>query len=301
MNSEIVEDNNKLLSWLALVVMTGLALLIGAVSYKVSAYLDPTAATRAPVTFQRQTELLDDEGQLIEPPRHEVERYLNVSARRPGYMQAELMRLKALRERLVLVSGLDKREFDFSEGPAMAVSEQIHLLSSTLAPGFLRNAGKTSARLDIQSGRLTIGESPLLHSPVKAFVHLAGWPTIGGWVTSGYGERPDPFTGHAAFHEGVDIASRSGSEIMSIGGGVVNYAGDKEGYGCIVEIDHGNGYITRYAHCKSVLVRVGDHVSKGQGVALVGTTGRSTGPHVHFEVLRYGRAVDPGFYLQPSL
>ena len=126
-------------------------------------------------------------------------------------------------------------------------------------------------------------------------MYPTGWPTEGGWVSSGFGQRSDPFTGRTAIHEGVDIASRFGSTIKAMGGGVVSYAGDKDGYGCTVEINHGNGYTTRYAHCKSTLVRVGDRVTKGQGVALVGTTGRSTGPHLHFEVLRDGKASQSRF------
>jgi murein DD-endopeptidase MepM/ murein hydrolase activator NlpD len=285
---------------LALVVLVGLPLLIGAVSYKVAAYLDPTAGTREPEYIQRQAALLTNERQVIEQTRRDAELHLNALAQRLGHMQAELLRLNALGQRLARMGGLDKREFDFSEEPAMGGPEQAHGISSMSVPDFLRSLERVSGQIEKKSERLAALESSLLDKQLKAAVYPAGWPTTGGWVSSGFGQRSDPFTGHAAFHEGVDIASRFGSEIKAMGGGVVSFAGDKEGYGCTVEINHGNGYTTRYAHCKSVLVRVGDRVTKGQGVALVGTTGRSTGPHLHFEVLRDGKAVNPGSYLQSS-
>jgi murein DD-endopeptidase MepM/ murein hydrolase activator NlpD len=285
---------------LALVVLVGLPLLIGAVSYKISAYLDPTAGTREPEYIQRQAALLTNERQEIEQTRRDAELHLNALAQRLGYMQAELLRLNALGQRLARMGGLDKREFDFSEGPALGGPEPARESSSMSVPDFLKTLERVSGQIERKSERLAALESSLLDKQLKAAVYPTGWPTEGGWVSSGFGQRSDPFTGRSAIHEGVDIASRFGSTIKAMGGGVVSYAGDKEGYGCTVEINHGNGYTTRYAHCKSTLVRVGDRVTKGQGVALVGTTGRSTGPHLHFEVLRDGKAVNPGSYLQSS-
>lgn len=285
---------------LALVVLVGLPLLIGAVSYKISAYLDPTAGTREPEYIQRQAALLTNERQEIEQARRDAELHLNALAQRLGHMQAELMRLNALGQRLARMGGLDKREFDFSEGPALGGPEPTLGSSPTSVPDFLKTLERVSGHIERKSERLAALESSLLDKQLKAAVYPTGWPTEGGWVSSGFGQRSDPFTGRTAIHEGVDIASRFGSTIKAMGGGVVSYAGDKDGYGCTVEINHGNGYSTRYAHCKSTLVRVGDRVTKGQGVALVGTTGRSTGPHLHFEVLRDGRPVNPSSYLQSS-
>jgi len=285
---------------LALVVLVGLPLLIGTVSYKISAYLDPTAGTREPEFIQRQAALLTSERQVIEQTRRDAELHLNALAQRLGYMQAELLRLNALGQRLARMGGLDKREFDFSEGPALGGPEPTRGATSLSVPDFLKTLERVSGQIEKKSERLSALESSLLDKQLKAAVHPIGWPTEGGWVSSGFGQRSDPFTGRSAFHEGVDIASRFGSTINAMGGGVVTYAGDKEGYGCTVEINHGNGYSTRYAHCKSALVRVGDRVTKGQGVALVGTTGRSTGPHLHFEVLRDGKAVNPSSYLKSA-
>jgi murein DD-endopeptidase MepM/ murein hydrolase activator NlpD len=125
-----------------------------------------------------------------------------------------------------------------------------------------------------------------------------GWPADGGWLSSNFGRRTDPFTGRVAFHEGVDIASKMGSSIRAMGVGVVSFAGQKSGYGLTVEVNHGHGQVTRYAHAQAVLVKVGDRVTKGQPVALVGSTGRSTGPHLHLEVLHNGQAVNPQNYLR---
>ncbi len=103
----------------------------------------------------------------------------------------------------------------------------------------------------------------------------------------------DPFTGHEAFHKGVDFAGSAGASVVAVAAGVVTWAGDRAGYGSLVEINHGKGYVTRYAHNESVLVSVGQTVTRGEQIALMGSTGRSTGPHVHFEVLRNGRQVNP--------
>jgi len=118
-----------------------------------------------------------------------------------------------------------------------------------------------------------------------------------GWVSSKYGYRSDPFNGRRAWHAGIDVAGRDGGDIISVAGGVVSFAGDRHGYGNLVEINHGDGLVTRYGHAKSLAVKVGDVVEKGQLIAKMGSTGRSTGPHVHFEVIRNGRTEDPEKYM----
>ncbi len=124
-----------------------------------------------------------------------------------------------------------------------------------------------------------------------------GLPLIGGWISSHYGYRSDPFTGHRALHRGVDFAGRPGTRIVSVAPGVVSYAGYKAGYGYVVEITHPTGYLTRYGHNSRNLVRSGQMVQKGDAVAVIGSTGRSTGTHVHFEVERDGKVLNPSRYL----
>jgi murein DD-endopeptidase MepM/ murein hydrolase activator NlpD len=285
---------------LALTILLMLPVLIGAVSYKIASYMDPATGLRDPQYVQRQALLLNNERQAIEQARRDAEIHLNALAQRLGHMQAELLRLNALGQRLVRMAGLDRSEFDFTEQPAMGGPEPLRSMTATSVPDFLKTLDQVSGQLERKSERLAALESTLLDKKLHAAVYPAGWPTDGGWVSSGFGVRSDPFTGRSAVHEGVDIASRFGSAIKAMGGGVVVYAGEKEGYGLAVDINHGNGYVTRYAHCKAVLVRVGDRIAKGQDVALVGTTGRSTGPHLHFEVLRDGRAIDPRSFLKTA-
>jgi len=285
---------------LVLVVLVGLPTLIGAMSYKIVSYLDPTSGLRDPEYVQQKAALLTSERQTIEQARRDAELHLNALAQRLGHMQAEVLRLNALGQRLARMAGLDKREFNFSEEPAMGGPEPARGPSAQSVPDFMKMLEKVSGQIDKKSERLAALESTLMDKKLHAAVYPAGWPADGGWLSSGFGLRSDPFNGRTAFHEGVDIASRYGSAIKAMGGGVVSYAGEKEGYGTAVEITHGNGYTTRYAHCSEILVHVGDRVVKGQAVAKVGSSGRSTGPHLHFEVLRDGKPVNPHSYLQIS-
>jgi len=285
---------------LMMVVMIALPAVVSVVAYKVASFVDPASGTRDPKFIQQQAVLLTAERQAIEHTRRDAELHLNALAQRLGHMQAELLRLNALGERLAKMTGLDKREFDFKAAPAMGGPEAARNLASVTVPDFLKQLEMVSGQIGRKSERLAALESSLIDKHLHAAMHPVGWPTDGGWVSSGFGLRSDPFTGRTAYHEGVDIASRFGSVIRAMGGGIVSHAGPKDGYGLTLEISHGNGYITRYAHCKALLVRVGDRVAKGQDVAQVGSSGRSTGPHLHFEVLRDGRAVNPSAYLKTS-
>ncbi|MFM2483133.1 M23 family metallopeptidase [Celerinatantimonas sp. YJH-8] len=135
---------------------------------------------------------------------------------------------------------------------------------------------------------------------LKDISYISGWPAWekGVWLSSPYGRRRDPFTGRYRYHEGVDIAGTEGVQIHSVAAGVVSWAGKRFGFGNMVEIEHGNGMVTRYAHTQKVLVQVGDVVTKGEIIALMGSTGRSTGPHVHFEVLHNGQHLNPVSYME---
>jgi len=121
---------------------------------------------------------------------------------------------------------------------------------------------------------------------------------LSGWLSSNYGNRLDPFTGKRAWHNGVDFAGREGSDIVAVASGVVSWSGERYGYGKMVEVAHGEGVTTRYAHNLENTVKVGDMVRRGEVIALMGNSGRSTGPHVHFEVFKNGRPVDPASYLR---
>jgi murein DD-endopeptidase MepM/ murein hydrolase activator NlpD len=176
-------------------------------------------------------------------------------------------------------------------GPERNVSGNVS------SPDVVKNLEVLTHELEHSRVRLVALENLLLDRKLNAAVTPSAWPVEGGWVSSGFGVRMDPFTGHQGVHEGVDIAARFGSPIYAASDGVVNWAAEKAGYGLVVEVTHESGLVTRYAHTSAILVKEGDRVTKGQEIANVGTTGRSTGPHLHFEVIRDGQPVNPTRYL----
>lgn len=131
----------------------------------------------------------------------------------------------------------------------------------------------------------------------EQFAERLARPVVGGWVSSHYGQRSDPFTGHPAIHRGLDFAGPANSVILAVAPGVVTWSGPLRGYGNLIEIDHGNGWVTRYGHNASNFVSLGDYVKPGQTIALMGATGRATGTHLHFEVLYQGRHMNPARFV----
>ena len=152
--------------------------------------------------------------------------------------------------------------------------------------------------MDYRDERLTTLESLLMDKQLLRDMQPEGRPVNDGWMSSGYGYRTDPVTGRKEFHGGVDFAGKPGLEVRAVAAGVVTWSGKRWGYGNMVEINHGNGYVTRYAHNRANTVALGEKVEKNQPVALLGSTGRSTGPHVHFEVVQNGRSVNPWKFIR---
>jgi murein DD-endopeptidase MepM/ murein hydrolase activator NlpD len=208
-----------------------------------------------------------------------------------------MLRLNALGGRLVSQSDLDKDEFDFDAVPAVGGPEEAINRQSVPLDDFLSMLEQLEIEMADREQKLSVLESLLMSRSLNERVTPSGRPVEDGWLSSGYGKRNDPFTGKQDFHDGLDFAGKQGSEVRAVGDGVVSWAGIKSGYGKLIEINHGNGYTTRYGHNQSNLVKVGDTVKKGQQIALMGSTGRSTGPHVHFEVLRNGKAVNPSGFI----
>ena len=157
---------------------------------------------------------------------------------------------------------------------------------------------RLSQVLSSQYARLDALQLLLLDRNLEDERTPAGWPVSSGWISSGFGERNDPFTGKRAQHEGLDFAGTKGSEVNGVASGVVTWSGSRRGFGKLVEIDHGNGYITRYAHNDELLVKAGQGISAGQIIAKMGATGRASSPHVHFEVLYKGEAVNPNQFVR---
>jgi murein DD-endopeptidase MepM/ murein hydrolase activator NlpD len=222
---------------------------------------------------------------------------LDALALRLGQMQAQMLRLNALGERLVIQGNLDKDEFDFDAEPAVGGPGSGIASESVAYPDFIAMLDELGAGLNDREQKLSVLESLLMSRSLSERVMPSGRPVEDGWLSSKYGKRNDPFTGKQEFHKGLDFAGKKGSEVIVVGDGVVTWAGNRSGYGNLVEVSHGNGYVTRYGHNQKHLVKVGDTVRKGQQIALMGSTGRSTGPHVHFEVMRDGKTVNPASYI----
>lgn len=251
------------------------------------------------LTKEVQAELDAQKVKLANATR-KAEDNLNALALRLGQLQAHVIRLDALGERLTTMAKLDKGEFDFEHPPAQGGPDSDAQSTPMQVPDFVAALNELSAELDDRGRQLSVLESLIMNRNLHAEVMPAGRPVKHGWLSSYFGMRTDPFTGRLAFHSGMDFAGKMGSDVIAVAAGVVTYAGKRSGYGNLVEIDHGNGYSTRYGHNSKILVSVGQTVKKGQVIAKMGSTGRSTGPHVHFEVLINGHAVNPKKYIQAS-
>jgi murein DD-endopeptidase MepM/ murein hydrolase activator NlpD len=223
---------------------------------------------------------------------------VNALATRLSHLQAQTVRINALGQRLVEVAKLDKAEFNFSNPPAQGGPQaDVELLQEIDTPDFMKSLDQLAAEMDSREEQLHVLESFFMNRSLEAQILPTGRPIPDGWISSYFGARTDPFTGLREYHKGLDFAGKDGEEIYAVASGLVTWSAARFGYGQMVEINHGNGYITRYAHNRTNLVKVGDVVTKGQRIALMGSTGRSTGPHVHFEVLKNGRVVDPAKYV----
>jgi len=249
-----------------------------------------------PVSTALRAELSEQKNE-VEHALDEADRHLNALSQQLGKMQARVIRLDALGRRLTKVAKLDKGEFDFDVAPALGGPASSLELESVKVPDFIQQLEELSRQLDDRGEQLGVLESLMMNRKLQQAVRPSGRPITKGWTSSYYGMRNDPFTGKREHHKGVDFAGKEGSAVVSVASGVITWASDRSGYGNLVEVSHGNGYKTRYGHNKTILVKVGDKVNKGDKLALMGSTGRSTGPHVHFEVLRNGRHVNPNKYV----
>jgi hypothetical protein len=233
----------------------------------------------------------------IDAARKSARMHLDALMLRIGRMQAQMLRLNALGQQLVSQASLDQDEFDFNSPPAVGGPQDLSGMQSTDVPDFLSMLKELNAEMVDREQKFSVLESLLMDRSLHERVMPSGSPVRNGWVSSGYGKRTDPFTGKKEFHKGVDFAGKAGSKVLAVADGVVSWVGERSGYGKLVEITHGNGYVTRYGHNKKLLVRVGETVKKGQTIALMGSTGRSTGPHVHFEVVHNNVQVNPSNFI----
>jgi murein DD-endopeptidase MepM/ murein hydrolase activator NlpD len=245
-------------------------------------------------------EELSQQRAQLEQTREMVENNTGALARRLAQLHAHVMRLDAAGARLTGIAGLDKGEFDFTRPPPVGGPQVEQSGAPPAADEILSSLNSLEQQLADRERQMRVLEDLLLASRLQKEVRPSGWPVESGWISSAFGVRVDPFTGLRAFHAGVDFAARQGASVLSVAAGIVSDVGERFGYGLLVEINHGNGYVTRYGHNDTALVTVGERVRKGQAVAQVGDSGRSTGPHVHFEVLLNGRTVNPHEYVQAA-
>lgn len=247
----------------------------------------------AAATASLQARLAEQENRL-EDTRREARREVNALAARLGELQAQANRLNALGDRLTRVAKLRDGEFDFNRPVGVGGAEPGRDISAGELQQGISEVEHDFRRSGMQ---LSVLESLLFNRELERNAVPSRAPVADTYITSGYGRRADPFGGGGQFHRGIDFDARVGDPVLAVADGVVSYSGVRTGYGNVVEVDHGNGYVTRYAHNSRNTVKVGDLVRAGQEIAKAGSTGRSTGAHVHFEVWENGRLHNPRKFL----
>ena len=241
--------------------------------------------------------LLAEQKKQIADLKQQVQLRVDAMAMRLGEVNAHVIRLDALGKRLTEMADIDSREFNFDRDPPRGGPEGDGEGMSAQIPDLSAQLRQLEQRVDLRESQLSALENVILARELHQEIHPEGRPVASGFISSYFGERADPFDGLEAFHKGVDFAGTPGSPVTAVAAGVVTWAGERTGYGKLIEINHGDGFTTRYGHNERTLVTVGQTVKRGERIALMGSTGRSTGPHVHFEVLRNGRQVNPLSYI----
>jgi murein DD-endopeptidase MepM/ murein hydrolase activator NlpD len=209
-------------------------------------------------------------------------------------LQSQVLRLNALGNRLADDANIPEKEFNFSQPPATGgPSSSVSPVSNKTLDELLIDINLFENKINYEEKQLQMLESVTFGHHIQNTSYLSGRPITKGWLSSYYGIRNDPFSGKPTLHKGVDFAGKENSPVIATASGVVTWAGKRFGYGQLVEINHGEGLKTRYGHNKDILVNIGDVVDKGQNIARMGSTGRSTGPHVHYEILRNNKQINP--------
>ncbi|MDR2216260.1 MAG: M23 family metallopeptidase [Nevskiaceae bacterium] len=233
--------------------------------------------------------------------REAVQERIDAMAIRVGEINAQVIRMEALGKRLTQMADISSGELNFDSPPAIGGPEEGegYFHGAAQLPDLSQMLDEVEQKLGLRDVQLLALENVILSRSLNEAIRPGGRPVLEGYISSRFGQRADPFDGHDAIHKGVDFAGAMNSEVVSVAAGIVTRAEAASGYGNLIEINHGNGFVTRYGHNSKLLVAVGDTVVRGQPVALMGSTGRSTGPHVHFEVLRNGLQVNPIGYVAP--
>lgn len=218
-------------------------------------------------------------------------------AARLAALQARVLRMEAVGQRLASAAELEGGEFNFDEEPAVGGPLAQDLAGDGPSSELSRALDRLAAQIENREDQLEVMEQLLVNRSLASQVVIDGWPVKSGYISSVFGRRTDPFSGKQAYHKGLDFTARAGTPVLAVASGVVTWAGWDKDYGKLVEIRHSDGYRTRYAHNRAVIVKPGQVVMKGDKIAEVGNTGRASGTHLHLEVLAQGRLVDPRPYV----
>jgi murein DD-endopeptidase MepM/ murein hydrolase activator NlpD len=266
----------------AAILAAGAALGCGA-----SAAVGLGAATHTEQELARQKAELDQ-------VRRQSQQEINALAARLGELQAQANRLNALGERLTEAGQLEDGEFDFQGTPGQGGAD---VPSDMPLAELVAGMDQVQSQFSVAGRQLSVMEALLFDRQLENNAVPSRSPVGRSYITSGFGKRADPFGRGGQFHKGIDFDANVGDPVMAVADGVVSFAGTRGGYGHTVEIDHGNGYVTRYAHNSRLTVKEGDLVRAGDQLARAGSSGRSTGAHVHFEVWQEGAVVNPRKFL----
>lgn len=279
-------------------IVTALLALAGWSGYQVAlGQVEVTEPAESELVAEWRSKLTEQKGELAQLEQN-VQQQVDALTLRLGEMQGRLLRLDALGQRFVESGLVASDEFDFDQPAAVGGPEDGLDGDSYTAPELTDMIDQLAKRIEDREQQLRMLDMVTSRQKLEKELYVQGRPITWGWLSSKYGYRSDPFNGKRTWHAGVDLAGKEGSDIISVAGGVVTYADERYGYGNLVEVDHGDGLLTRYAHAKTIKVNVGDVVQKGEVLALMGSTGRSTGPHVHFEVIRNGKSENPETYIK---
>lgn len=240
---------------------------------------------------------INEQSDDLQSLKTNTEKTIDAMAGRLSMLQGYVMRLDALGSRLAAMANLDDIEFGVENPPGLGGSSPDNGESPLTLSELLSTFNQIEYILKDRTEKLTAMESMLINRTLQEETSPGGKPSLGGYLSSLFGYRTDPMSGKREFHEGMDFSGKVGTPVLAVASGIVAWSGRHAEYGNLIEISHGNGYITRYAHNNKNLVNVGEKVEKGEVIATMGSTGRSTGSHVHFEVIQNGKPVDPKKYL----
>lgn len=276
--------------------LIALPIAAGVSGYYYATTLDKAAKVEQITIDNWQVEIQDQWAEL-EAAKQSSQQQINALTARLGMIQAHVRRLDAAGERILTIAGIDASEFSFGSSPAIGGPEELTDVAPNTGIDLDDSFDQVNLSLQSREQQLKVLESLLMDKHMGVERYISGRPTTKGWLSSFYGERNDPFTGKPAWHAGIDFAGSEGDSVIATAAGVVSWVGKRSGYGLLIEINHGDGLVTRYGHNKEAVVDKGAVVKKGQVISKMGNTGRSTGAHVHYEVIKNGRPTNPTRYV----